>query len=184
MSLKDSRIINSVHPWLGARLRWLGEVATLIGSSQTLISGVRSLAEQRELYNSRGSRPVAFPGCSQHQYGFAADAFYFPAVQITSKGRARVFSPQQTNSTMESAARHVGLVLVAGDPGHLQVYPGSEFRVWAQSQGLCNPNPPPPSPARQLLLEREAIEDARDDSRLFFRPVATFGSNFFRRGAF
>ena len=182
MSLRESRILNSLEPWLRERVKWLGEVATIIGSNQSLLSGRRSSAEQRELYNSRGSRPVAFPGCSQHQYGFAADAAWQPAFQVTSKGRARVFSAQATNNSMESAARYVGLVLVAGDTGHMQVYPGSEFRVWAQSRGLCNPNPPPS--AVDLRLQLEAEQDRRDDSRLFFKPVATFGSNFFRRGAF
>jgi len=142
MGLRESRIINSVHPWLGARLKWLGEVANVVGSSQQLISGNRTRAEQRELFGQLGSRPVAAPGCSQHQYGFAADAQYFRATGITSKGRGVVASQAETDFFMESAAHHVSLTTVANDPGHLQMYPGAQFRSWATSRGLCNPISP------------------------------------------
>lgn len=143
MSLSQSRIINSVHPWLGARLKWLGEVARIVGSGQTLISGIRTEERQLQLYNSSSTRPVAFPGCSQHQYGFAADAQYLPISLVSSKGRPAVSTAKQTTSFFNSAARHVGLTLVAGDDGHYQIYPGNQFRAWAVSGGFCNPNPPP-----------------------------------------
>ena len=181
MGLRESRIINTVHPWLGDRLRWLGEVAVIVGSVQFLISGNRTLAEQRDLYFGPGSRPVAFPGCSQHQYGFAADATYFPITRVSSKGRPNILPARETTAFFNSAARHVGLTLVAGDDGHYQIYPGIQFREWAVSQGLCNPNPPP---RFNRLLALEAEQDRRDDSNLFFGPVATFGTNFFTRGAF
>jgi len=144
MGLRESRILQSVHPWLGVRLRWMGEVARIVGSGQSLISGVRTTQEQRVLYDSQGQRPAAFPGCSQHQYGFAADATWLPITQISSKGRLMLVGNKNTNEFMGSAARHVGLQTVSGDPGHLQVYPGSQFKAWAVSQGFCNPNPPPP----------------------------------------
>jgi len=144
MSLRDSRIINEVHPWLGARLRWLGEVARIYGTVQSLISGNRTERQQLALYDAQGSRPAAYPGCSQHQYGFAADATYLPLVLISSKGKPIVFSHQETTAAMNSAARHVGLTLVSGDDGHYQIYPGIQFRSWAVSRGLCPANPPPP----------------------------------------
>jgi hypothetical protein len=144
MGLRDSRIINSVHPWLGARLTWLAQVATILGSTQSLFSGVRSLDEQQRLYDRQSLRPAAFPGCSQHQYGFAADAGYTPITLISTKGRPSVSTAKETTSFFNSAARHVGLTLVANDDGHYQIYPGIQFREWAVSRGLCNPNPPPP----------------------------------------
>lgn len=143
MSLRDSRIINSVHPWLGARLQWLGQVAKIVGSTQSLISGNRTREEQLRLYNGSSARPAAFPGCSQHQYGFAADAVYNPIVLISSKGRPAPISPRDTTVFFNSAARHVGLTLVAGDDGHYQVFNGGEFKRAVVSLGVCNPNPPP-----------------------------------------
>jgi len=143
MGLRESRVINSVHPWLGARLQWLQEVAVIVGSIQLLLSGNRTPEEQLLLYNGSSSRPTAFPGCSQHQYGFAADATYTPISLISSKGRANVLPARETTAFFNSAARHVGLTLVSGDDGHYQIYNGAEFKSWAVSQGLCNPNPPP-----------------------------------------
>jgi len=143
MGLRESRIINSVHPWLGARLTWLGEVATIVGSGQTMISGLRDLEQQRELYEGFGTRPTAFPGCSQHNYGWAADAQYLPITLISSKGRPAMSTGKATTAFFNEAARHVGLSLVAGDDGHYQIYPNSQFKAWAVASGLCNPNPPP-----------------------------------------
>jgi len=145
MALKDSQVINSVHPWLGVRLEWMGQVAAAVGSRQSLFSGFRTLEQQLTLYNQLSPFvPVAYPGCSQHNYGFAADGSWAPIVQITSKGRARVFTNAETISFMNQAALHVGLTLVAGDDGHFQVYPGIQFKAWAVSWGFCDPNPPPP----------------------------------------
>jgi len=152
MGLRESRIINSVHPWLGDRLSWLGEVAALYGSRQSLISGNRTRQEQLRLYESVAGRPVAYPGCSQHQYGFAADAQYLPMTLISSKGRPIVFSSQDTTLTMNNMARHVGLTVVAGDDGHYQVFNGIEFKAWAVRRGLCNPNPP----VSRAVLQRQS----------------------------
>jgi len=143
MGLRESRIINSVHPWLGARLQWLSEVARIIGSNQILSSGNRTRGEQLALYNDVRVAVVAYPGCSQHQYGFAADANYLPAANITSKGRGLLETQAATDRFMQSAAHHVNLTTVNQDPGHLQVYPGNQFRNWAVARGFCNPNPPP-----------------------------------------
>lgn len=154
MSLHDSRVLNSVHPWLADRLRWLGEVARISGGKQTLISGRRSLSEQRNLYNNATVAVAAYPGCSQHNYGMAADADWDIIIQnrpLTIFGipvpkappTVRVFTQQETNSYMESAARSVNLQVVSGDPGHMQMYPGSTFRNFVVGRGLCDPNPPP-----------------------------------------
>lgn len=144
MGLRESRIINGVHPWLGARLQWLSEVATLYGSSQLLLSGWRSTADQLRLYDTQTSRPAAYPGCSQHNYGFAADATWAPAMAISSKGKILLYSQAETDRVMGNAARYAGLTLVAGDTGHVQVYNGIVFREWAVAHGLCPRNPPNP----------------------------------------
>lgn len=148
MGLRESRIINTVHPWLGARLKWLEDVARVVGSVQSLISGNRTREEQLGFYNAQSNRPAAFPGCSQHQYGFAADANYLPISLVSSKGRPAVSTAKQTTAFFNSAARHVGLTVVANDDGHYQVFNGSEFKAAVVSLGLCNPNPPAPLPAR------------------------------------
>jgi len=172
MGLRESRIINSVHPWLGVRLQWLQDVAKIVGGSQTLISGVRTRTEQLDLYNRQTTRPAAFPGCSQHGFGFAADAVWAPILQVTNKGRAKVFTNAETNAFMGSAARHVGLTLVANDTGHVQMYPGSTFRNWSVGRGFCNPNPPRPS---------NRIDPIRTD---FVFQTCGEGANFVRFGLF
>jgi len=140
MGLRDSQIISSVHPWLGVRLKWLGEVARLLGGGQSLISGNRTVSEQARLWEASTTGPVADPGCSQHQYGFAADATWLPFVIVTSKGRPLLTSQAQTNAIMSGHARRAGLTTVTNDAGHVQIYPGAMFRTWAQSRGLC-PDP-------------------------------------------
>jgi len=142
VSITGSRVLQEVHPWLRVRLEWLGEVARILGGKQTLISGTRTRAEQLRLYNDPNVAVVAYPGCSQHQYGFAADALYLPFTQISSKGKPILFRQTDTDRIMGEAARHVGLRTVSGDPGHVQIYPGPEFKAWAIGFGFCTPNPP------------------------------------------
>jgi len=140
MGLRDNQIINSVHPWLGIRLKWLGEVARILGGGQSLISGNRTVSQQARLFDENPGRPVAEPGCSQHQYGFAADATWLPFVIITSKGRPLLTSQEQTNAIMSGHANRAQLTTVANDAGHVQIYPGAMFRSWASARGLC-PDP-------------------------------------------
>jgi len=141
-------------------LRWLSDVALAVGSRMTAFSGNRSLERQSELYNGgSGGRPVAFPGCSQHNYGWAADVGFDLIRQITSKGRARQFSPAETWTFFNSAARHVNLWLVAGDNGHYQIYNNLEFKNWAVARGFCNPNPPLP----RFEVDRAAFDKALDE---------------------
>lgn len=146
MGLLDSQVLNSLHPWLRVRLEWMAEVALAVGSIQRLFSGFRTLEQQRYLYDTVSTgRPVAFPGCSQHNYGFAADGSWDPILQITHKGRLRSFTIAETISFMNQVARHVNLTLVAGDNGHFQIYPGLQFKQWAVSMGFCDPHPPLPA---------------------------------------
>jgi len=135
VGLEASRVRNSVHPWLAERLLFLEQIADFYGGRVGYSSGFRTVDRQAALFRQlRGIRPVARPGCSQHQYGFAADLFYIPPVEFGAE-----FMRNFTN-LMEDFARQLGLRTVAGDPGHLQVFPGSEFREWAQSWDIC-PDP-------------------------------------------
>jgi len=169
MGLRESRIINGVHPWLGARLQWLGEVAVLYGSVQTLISGWRSESQQLELYNNQTNRPAAYPGCSQHNYGFAADAVWAPAVQISSKARPLVFGQAETDRVMNNAARHASLTLVANDTGHVQMYNGLVFREWAVAHRLCPAVPPIPLLQQSNNAYRDCLLNATRLNREGFR---------------
>jgi len=122
----------------------MGQVATIVGSNQTPFSGTRTPEEQLKLYETISTgRPVAYPGCSQHNYGFAVDVTWDLIAQVSSKGRAKVFTREETNNFMNMAARHVSLTLVAKDDGHFQIYPGIQFKEWAVASGFCNPDPPP-----------------------------------------
>lgn len=144
MGLRESRIKGEVHPWFGARLQWMEDVAKLYGGRQLLISGNRTEGEQRHLYNQSRSRPAAYPGCSQHQYGLAADAVWQPFQGITSKGKGFTYTQEETDRIMNSAARYASLHLVTNDTGHMQVFNGLQFKEAVVSLGLCNPNPPDP----------------------------------------
>lgn len=144
LSLRESQVLNSVDPWLKIRLEWIIEVYRLVGGRATLTSGRRSLSQQRTLYDQQTNRPAAFPGCSQHNYGFAADILFDRIVQITSKGRARIFPRADEIAFGTRLAHHVGLTTVANDDGHVQMYNGIQFKSWAVNRGLCDPNPPPP----------------------------------------
>jgi len=119
--------------------------------------------EQLHLYDSVSSgRPVAYPGCSQHNYGFAVDGSWDLITQVTAKGRPKIFGPAETIAFMNSAARHAGLHLVANDTGHFQVYPGIQFKEWAVSWGYCNPNPPTP----RWILQQAARDQFQDEFEL------------------
>lgn len=178
MGLRESRIINSVHPWLGARLKWMEDVARLYGTIQTILSGNRTLEEQLRLYNFQSTRPAAYPGCSQHNYGFAADVTWDPMMTVTSKGRLFDYGRDFTDKTMNNAARHVGLTLVAGDTGHFQAYNGIAFRNWAVSAGQCPANPPPPQFNVAKVQSsndryRDCLLDAVRQNREGFRGLIT-----------
>lgn len=158
MSLKESRALNGVDPWLAVRVRFLGQVIEAWGGVQIYLSGVRTDAEQSRLFDREGPRPVAAPGCSQHQYGYAVDVAWALLREFSPLGH---FSPKEINELMMDIGRRIGLVTVERDPGHFQIFPGSEFKPWAVAAGFCNPTAVP----RFLLLEADQlIEDALRES--------------------
>jgi len=144
--------------------RWIESV----GGSQRYISGLRTSRKQEELFNTPSLKIVAIPGCSQHEYGFAVDVFWLPIIDF----RLNIqLTGRQTNELMEEIGRRLGLLMVQGDPGHFQVFPGSEFRNWAVRSGLCDPN-------RIRVTSADLI--ARDPSvRLFGEFATTFTCNKF-----
>ena len=154
MSLKESRALNGVEPWLAVRIQWLGAVINHWGGVQIYLSGLRDRAEQSILFDREGPRPVAAPGCSQHQYGYAVDVAWALLKEFSPLGD---FSPTQINTLMSDLGRSIGLVTVQRDPGHFQIFPGSEFKPWAVASGFCNPTAVP----QFLLVEaNQLIEDA------------------------
>lgn len=140
MSLKESRVLGSVHPWLAVRVKWLGDVIAAWGGVQIYLSGFRTEAEQISLMRSLAvkfsRRPVAGPGCSQHQYGYAVDVAWGLLREESAIGE---FSPKEINDLMGNLGKSIGLVTVRLDPGHFQIFPGAEFKPWAIGSGFCDP---------------------------------------------
>lgn len=161
MSLSQSRALSNVHPWLAERVRFLGQAIDFWGGSQIYLSGTRSREEQQFLFDRRGRRPVARPGCSQHQYGFAVDLSWLPIFNFSLNLQ---LTARETADVMIDLGNQVGLVTVANDRGHFQVFPGSEFKTWAVGSGFCDPTPAPPistfTPPRTDFVFRTCGEGA------------------------
>lgn len=77
------------------------------GGNVSISSGVRSNAQQQELWNNRASNPnpVAEPGTSLHERGLAAD----------------LVGDQKTMALLHQLAPQFGLTGIAGDPVHFQL---------------------------------------------------------------
>ena len=172
MSLQGSRIKSGLDPWLRVRIQYLEDITLFNHGTFLYFSGARSIAEQAEIFESRifrPRRPVAQPGCSQHNVGWAVDVGIFGPLETED------FTTDEFTRAVISLGQEIGLVTVARDPGHFQIYPGAEYRAAAESAGIC---PDPGWIADRL--RREALQDLREDRG--FGPIDTFGSNFFRRG--
>lgn len=136
MGLKESRVLTGVHPWLAARVRWMGNVIEAWGGVQIYLSGLRTEAEQQVLFDRTRRRPVAAPGCSQHQYGYAVDVAWGLLREESPLG---AYSPKEIAELMGQLARSLQLQTVQNDSGHFQVFPASEFKPWAVASGFCDP---------------------------------------------
>lgn len=167
MGLRESRALNGVEPWLAVRVRWLGAVIGAYGGVQIYLSGVRDREAQQILFDRVRDRPVAAPGCSQHQYGYAVDVAWALLREESPIGE---FSPKEINQLMSALGSQIGLVTVQRDPGHFQIFPGSEFKPWAVSSGFCNPTV---VPQWFLNLADQLIEDALAESALRFARIRT-----------
>lgn len=129
MSLATSRVLNSVHPYVADRVRYILRYASQWNPKFTVTSGYRSAAEQWALVTDRNVT-AARVGCSQHQYGLAVDV---------------KFERDDWQRWYLDSARRLGLSTVSGDPVHVQAYPGTSFRNYVEGQGWC---PDPSYPAQ------------------------------------
>jgi len=115
------------------------------GGQAVYLSGFRTRREQVDLWNagtglSGSRRPVAKPGCSQHEYGMAVDVTFVPGFKSIGIPPGLPLSNVYPEFA-ESIASLVGLQTVSGDRGHFQVFPGTQFGSWAIASGFCDPNP-------------------------------------------
>jgi len=125
-----------------------------LGGVQIYLSGFRTDAEQQRLFQRAGTRPVAAPGCSQHQYGYAVDLAWGLLREESPIGH---FSPKEIESFMGEVGRILGLTTVARDPGHFQIFPGADFRNWAVLSGFCVPPPPISEPFQRVVGRIEEL---------------------------
>lgn len=152
MSLQGSRILKELHPWLRIRIEYLEAIVNHFRGVFIYLSGFRTEAEQIKLMRLSAqrfsSRPVAGPGCSQHNH-FGPDGNTL-AVDVGIAGPLEFEQVAFTdfNDQIDAWARQIGLTTVRGDSGHFQVFPGREFRTWSVASGFCDP-------ARTLRLEEQ-----------------------------
>lgn len=163
VGLKESRVLAGVHPWLAERVRFLGDIIEHFRGVQIYLSGFRTEQEQERLFRRSGRRPVAAPGCSQHQYGYAVDVAWGAIFEESALGD---LNTAELAEQMSAWGRQLGLITVRGDPGHFQVFPGSEFRTWAVASEFCDPNPSLQKTA--FLQYTDCLESATSDSRRAF----------------
>ena len=136
-------------PYIKEAITWIQSVVEHWGGTSYIFSGRRTRAEQQDLWDDCFRRrerptkfpippcpyPVATPGCSQHEYGFAVDAGFFgpPSGLMT--------TPDWTAYAQDLAKVYWGLSTVAGDPNHFAMYPTADFLPWAKSTGQCEVAP-------------------------------------------
>lgn len=166
MGLLKSRVLGGLDPWLRVRIDWMGQVIDAWGGVQIYLSGFRTKAEQERLMRSLAQifsqRPVAGPGCSQHQYGYAVDVAWGLLREESALGH---FNPKEINDLMSNLGNSIGLVTVARDSGHFQIFPGSEFKPWAIAAGFCDPVET--ERLRQQFAERAgSLFDIRERDRI------------------
>ena len=123
-------------------MQWIEQTVNDWGGTVVYVSGYRTRAQQQELWESRQGwlgrltgRPVAPPGCSQHNYepSYAVDIRVVPA-----HGEGGI-DVRDWDNFITSLGNYVGVTTVRNDPGHYQMYPGAQFGQWATDSGLCNP---------------------------------------------
>jgi len=146
-----------VHPYVADRVRWILGIADQYGGKYTVLSGVRTNSKQFELWKDQygTGRVAAAPGCSQHNYGFAMDV-HFP-------------DPAWSN-WFGQVASQIGLMEVAGDPGHVQVWPGWKFMEILQPYAVC--------PDRKYTAAMGAFDTYQAAIRECAAAPGRFGSNF------
>ena len=121
-----------MHPLVANALRWhIWLAQAIFGFTPRLVSGFRTHEQQHELFRTAATRsnPVAVPGSSQHEYGFAYDL------------APEVLPGSPLYSQQIRQLRETGLSLGmrwggAGDPQHWQAFSRA---VWTQLIGFRAP---------------------------------------------
>lgn len=124
MSLSLRNKLSGTHPLFAWAIEYILDYATQAGGKFTVTSVNRTAQKQWELFAAPNSK-ATWVGCSQHQYGLAADV---------------VFEGKGWQEWYLASARNFGLSTVSGDPVHVQLIPGARFGEWSRAQGLC-PDP-------------------------------------------
>jgi D-alanyl-D-alanine carboxypeptidase len=125
----SERLLAEVNPELQRRFRQAVAGVAARGVGVVIESGLRSRAQQIALYNNRAnnSNPVAAPGTSPHEFGWAVDAVPVPRTQAA-------------RNVLWDEARKAGLVAgedfsTRKDPPHFEL-PG--FQHGSASQNLSS----------------------------------------------
>lgn len=142
MGLRSNRAFNSVHPYLQYHLSILKQALESYGVRVTFLSGFRTYKSQQQLWDRCNSwatrwmctRPVAAPGCSQHNWGYAMDMQIHPPGNVIEG----IDVTNRWSKIADDWARQLGLVTVKGDPNHVMIFPGAAFRPWAIAGGYCS----------------------------------------------
>jgi len=138
-----------LHPAVRERMDLIKKAGDQLGFAPEVTSTFRDRSKQVDLWNkcARGqvSRPVKFPGCSQHEFGFAFDMVASKGARIADQpipGRLEMaicgllgICPQNPTQrdipsaqfTLQVMGRRMGLTSPASDPIHFSVFPAS---VW------------------------------------------------------
>ena len=154
----DKGLNTNFNPVFRKSLLNLQQRATAAGIKTKLISGVRTLDDQKELYANflagqagkplpypkRGAVKVAAkPGTSPHERGAAADLV--------------AVDPKQQGAIDKLAAEDKNLGMVAGDPGHYQLNSGGKDTGTMVASGTVPP-PPPDVPEEAEEAEEDLAE--------------------------
>ena len=132
--------LSKVYKPLAAAVRYIQSISQSYGFKVQINSGYRSKVSQAQLAAEGGSYPVATPGRSQHQYGFAVDLQAVP------------WEYQNTLANwMQSAGAYWG---GSSDPVHFSVFNPSE---WALRLGYVEK---PPTNFTQPLTSAAALSAA------------------------
>jgi hypothetical protein len=115
----------NLHPQVLAILRRTQDVGRRHGLPSTLISAYRPHHVQQQLYNTRGMLPVAPPGDSQHEYGYAFD-----------------LAADNPNQQGALAGLVQGFGMFWGgedDPNHFQLFNPEDWAIWLRNARITAP---------------------------------------------
>ena len=156
----DKGLDTNFNPAFRKSLLNLQQQATAAGIKTKLISGVRTLQDQKELYANKlagdAGKPLpypkrgpvkvaAVPGTSPHEKGMAADL-----VAVNPKDQPKIDA---------LAAKDPNLGTVAGDPGHYQLNTGGKGGGTMVASGKV---PSPPTPPSEEEANDPALEEPAD----------------------